>query len=100
MELLAIKHPKIIDIKKKIKEVESSIWYTGHGGKNCIKVASIHRDKNCSNYDSSTHKPGTAGVNFHTAVNIRTKLNFVGSPKQIRDKTDRVNKAKNKKKTK
>ena len=45
-------------------------------------------------------KPGTAGVNFHTAVNIRTKLNFVGFPKQIRDKTDRVNKAKNKKKTK
>ena len=44
MELLATPDPKNLDMKKKIKEVESSIWYAGHE-KNYSKVAAVQREK-------------------------------------------------------
>ena len=54
MEMLAALDPKTLDMKKKVKEIESSIWYSGVNGKNYGDVAAIHRDEYCSTCDSRT----------------------------------------------
>ena len=56
MELLATRQPKILDMRKRVKELETSIWYTGASGKNYSKVAPVQRDKYCSTCDSRKHE--------------------------------------------
>ena len=70
MELLATQDQKTLDMKKKVKDVESSIWYSETGGKN-RGMWLPSREKN--NAPSVIHEPGTNGANVPIAVNITTK---------------------------
>ena len=70
MELLATKDPSILGMKMKIIEVKSSIWCTGHSGKNYSKVAApLYREKSTAPIATpGLTKLGTAGANVHTSL--------------------------------
>ena len=88
-------------MKKRVKEVESSIWYTETSGNNYSKLAAVQRDKYCSTCDSRPHETRDCWDKCPYCSKYNHKKEFCRFHEvNHRDNTERAHKAENKKNSK